>query len=92
MTSVYLRGQLLCRDADDVALVVQHLDRHIQLTRAEDGCIAFHVTPTEDPLVWALREQFRDAAAFKRHQERVAGSEWGVATAGMERRYTVEGL
>lgn len=92
MTGVLLSGYLVCRNTDDVARVVQNLDRHIELTRAEAGCVSFHVTPCEDPLVWQVREQFRDAAAFNAHQERVAGSDWGRATAGIERRYAIEGL
>ena len=35
---------------------------------------------------------FQDAAAFTAHQQRVAGSEWGRATAGIERRYEIEGI
>ena len=89
---VYLSGQLVCRDNDDVAIVVQHLARHVALTRNEAGCVSFCVSPTDDPLVWQVDERFRDAAAFKTHQDRVASSEWGQATAGIERRYTIEGL
>lgn len=92
MTDVHLSGLLVCRDHDDVAVVVQHLDRHVGLTLAEVGCISFSVTATDDPLVWRVDESFRDAAAFRAHQERVASSEWGRATAGIERRYTIEGL
>ena len=82
----------MCRNSDDVAIVVQYLDRHVMLTRAEEGCVSFTVTPTRDPLVWQVDEHFRDAAAFRLHQDRVAGSTWGSATAGIERRYTIQGL
>lgn len=92
MTDVHLSGHLVCRDSADVALVVRHLERHVELTRAEPGCISFDVVPTDDPLVWRVQEQFSDAAAFKAHQERVAGSDWGRATAGIKRSYTIEGL
>jgi quinol monooxygenase YgiN len=92
VTDVYLSGQLVCRNTDDVAIVVQHLDRHITLTRAEPGCVSFSVMPTGNPLVWQVDEHFRDAAAFRIHQDRVADSTWGHATAGIERRYTIRGL
>lgn len=92
MTEVHLSGQLVCRDNDDVAVVVQHLSRHVALTRAEVGCVSFCVTVTDDPLVWQVDEWFRDAAAFRTHQDRVARSAWGRATVGIERRYTIEGL
>ncbi|WP_422933333.1 putative quinol monooxygenase [Sinomonas sp. P47F7] len=92
MTLVHLSGQLVCRDKSDASAVVRHLARHVALTRAEAGCVAFHVTPTDDPLVWQVDELFSDAAAFRAHQERVASSEWGRVTAGIERRYTIEGI
>ncbi|GGI01403.1 putative quinol monooxygenase [Arthrobacter liuii] len=92
MTGIHLNGHLVCRDTNDVSIVFQHLGRHTELTRAEPGCVSFQVTPTDDPLVWQVQEQFCDAAAFKAHQERVAASDWGHATAGIERRYTIEGL
>jgi quinol monooxygenase YgiN len=92
MTEVHLSGELVCRDDDERAVVVVHLARHIALTRAEVGCVSFEVTPTKDPLVWQVDELFRDAAAFKAHQDRVANSEWGRATVGIERRYRIEGL
>ncbi|MDQ4503434.1 antibiotic biosynthesis monooxygenase [Sinomonas sp. ASV322] len=92
MTEIRLHGLLVCRDDNDIAVVVDHLERHIALTRAENGCVSFCVTPTDDPLVWQVEELFRDAGAFKAHQDRVASSEWGRATAGIERRYTIEGL
>ncbi|PNI09772.1 antibiotic biosynthesis monooxygenase [Arthrobacter sp. AFG7.2] len=92
MTDVYLSGQFVCRNAEDVAIVAQHLDCHLLLTQAEAGCVSFRVTPTGDPLMWQVDEHFRDAAAFRPHQDRAAGSVWGRATAGIERRYTIKGL
>ncbi|HKU36376.1 MAG TPA: antibiotic biosynthesis monooxygenase [Paenarthrobacter sp.] len=92
MTEVRLSGQLVCRDLDEVAVVVEHLARHIELTLAEPGCVQFSVKATADPLVWQVDEVFRDAASFSAHQARVADSEWGRVTTGIERRYTVTGL
>lgn len=92
MDSVFLSGQLVCSDKDQVAIVTQHLPVHKHLTRAEEGCLSFEVRRVEDSLVWQVDEHFRDAAAFRAHQELVARSEWGAATAGIERRYTVKGL
>lgn len=53
VTDVYLSGQLVCRNNDEVAIVVQHLDRHVSLTRAEPGCVSFSVTLLETS--WAGR-------------------------------------
>ena len=57
--------------------------------RALPGCLHFTVTPTGDPLVWSVHERFVDQAAFDLHQARVQASEWGRATAGIERDYVV---
>lgn len=66
-----------------------HLPEHIRLTRAEPGCLSFEVSPTINPLVWQVDEQFQDDASFLAHQQRVAASEWGRATASIERRYEI---
>ncbi|MCL2544195.1 MAG: antibiotic biosynthesis monooxygenase [Nocardioidaceae bacterium] len=92
MGEVVLSGRLVCRSGAEAELVTAYLPRHVELTRAEDGCLSFEVTATGDPLIWLVRERFTDAAAFRAHQARVNASEWGRATAGIERDYTVEGL
>lgn len=92
MTDVRLTGRLVCKTADEARRVAIHLPQHIALTRAEPGCVSFDVTPTADPLIWEVAERFADEAVFRAHQDRVAGSEWGRETAGIERRYEIEGL
>lgn len=72
--------------------MAQHLPLHIELTRAEQGCLSFEVNLTQNPLVWQVDEQFQDALSFRAHQQRVAASEWGRATAGIERRYGITGV
>lgn len=90
--NVFLSGPLVCSDETQAAIVMQHLPLHVRLTRAEQGCVSFEVRRVEDSLVWQVEEKFRDAAAFRAHQERVAQSDWGLATAAIARRYTVKGL
>ncbi len=90
--TVHLSGLLVCADDAQAHLVREHLARHVELTRAEPGCLSFAVEPTADPLVWTVEERFADADAFAAHQTRVATSAWGVATAGIERRYAISGL
>ncbi len=92
MSGIHLAGQLVCRDDVEATRVAAHLPRHIELTRAEAGCVSFEVQPTSDPLVWSVEERFTDSAAFAAHQARVAQSAWGIATAGIERRSEVTGL
>ena len=89
MTQVVLSGRLICVDDEHAAIVAQHLPRHIELTRAEPGCVDFSVVQSDDPYVWRVDERFIDQAAFDAHQRRVAGSEWGRATVGIERDYTI---
>ena len=88
---VVLSGQLVCASDDEVATVLRHLPRHIDLTRAEQGCISFEVHQTDDRYVWQVDERFVDEAAFDAHQARVSASEWGRVTAGIERRYSIRG-
>lgn len=92
MTEVHLKGRLVCRDETEAALVDTHLPRHVELTRAEQGCRSFSVTPTENRLVWRVEEVFDDAASFRRHQDRVQNSQWGTVTAHIERDYSITGL
>lgn len=92
MNHIHLAGQLLCRSDEEVAAVLTLLPEHIQLTRAEAGCIAFAVTPTDDPRIWDVREEFSDAHSFRRHQERIGSSAWGLGTVGIKREYAITGL
>lgn len=92
MTTVRLTGQLRCATDADIARVRAHLPEHVRLTREEPGCLSFDVAQTADPLIWQVDEEFADAAAFRAHQDRAAGSEWAKGTLGIERAYTVEGM
>jgi quinol monooxygenase YgiN len=86
---IRLTGLLVCRNAAEAAIVATHLPEHIELTRAERGCLSFEVAATDDPLVWTVEELFASEDAFAAHQARVNGSEWGRSTAGIERQYEV---
>ncbi|MGC5616469.1 putative quinol monooxygenase [Georgenia sp. Z1491] len=87
---VRLSGLLVCASAGEAELVQRYLPGHTALTRSGPACLSFEVRPTSDPLVWQVVELFADEAGFAGHQERAAASEWGRATAHIERRYTVE--
>ena len=92
MSEVHLTCQLLCATEDEADCVVDNLPAHIALTRAESGCLLFTVDRTSDPMIWEVTERFTDETAFKAHQARVQASDWGRATAGIERRYSIVGL
>lgn len=89
MGRLWLSGTLLCATEEEAKRVRTHLPEHVRLTRGEPGCIAFDVAPTDDPLTWSVNEHFEDRDAFDAHQERVKSSEWGRATHGIERRYSI---
>lgn len=89
MSTVELVGRLVCEHGDEAKIVRGHLPRHIELTRAEEGCLHFDVKRTDDPLVWTVSERFVSQAAFEVHQVRVGASEWGRATAGIKRDYVI---
>lgn len=86
---VTLTGQLVCSNVKQAASVAEQLPRHVQLTRAEPGCVSFVVRATADPLIWHVSERFVDRAAFEAHQARVSESDWGRATAGIKRDYVI---
>lgn len=89
MTVIELKGRLICESDEEVETVSRYLPRHIELTRAEVGCLHFEVVQTEDPLVWFVAERFADQSAFDAHQKRVKASDWGRATARIERDYVI---
>ena len=87
--TVRLSGFLNCASAEDVETVKRYLPDHIRLTKAEQGCISFEVSQTDDPLVWHVEELFADRAAFDFHQQRTRSSEWFAATSSIPRDYEI---
>ena len=73
---VTLTGTLRCANRDEAARVQAALPEHIALTRAEPGCLSFEVTPSDDPLIWSVSEEFTTPAAFEAHQTRAKASIW----------------
>ena len=71
---IRLRGLLRCLTHAEASDVAAHAPEHVALSRAEAGCLSFHIAPTDDPLVWAVDETFRDRAAFDAHQARTRDS------------------
>jgi len=87
---VVLSGFLVVADQDR-EIIEAHLPRHIRLTRAETGCLAFDVVPDpHDGSRYLVEEIFASKTAFEAHQARVKASDWGRATAHMQRHYTIQ--
>jgi quinol monooxygenase YgiN len=87
--AIRLKGQVICADATDAALVAAHVPTHIALTMAEPGCLSFSVTSTDDPLIWTVDESFTDQDAFDAHQTRTRASDWYRLTAHIPRKYVI---
>jgi quinol monooxygenase YgiN len=70
--------------------VMDALDEHINLTRAEQGCISFNVIPCETVAHRLIvNELFTDQNAFDLHQKRTKASPWAQITENIERSYTI---
>lgn len=86
---IKLTGKLVCKNAEEAAMVRQYLPEHKRLTQEETGCICFNVTETTDPLIWEVQELFTDKDTFDSHQQRTRASVWGQATAAITREYKI---
>lgn len=84
---VALEGRLICADAAQMMTALAMLPEHVDLSRAEAGCLRFDVWQDDDPLVWNLAELFRDADAFDAHQARTAASDWGKGSTALRRDF-----
>lgn len=86
---IKLTGRLVCKNAEEAALVRDYLPLHKLLTREETGCISFEVTETADPLIWKVEELFTSQATFDTHQKRTRASLWGKETGAIVREYDI---
>lgn len=89
MPKIILQGYIEVPDAD-LEMVVLELPRHIELTRAEAGCLIFDIE--RDPASktrFRVYEEFISQEAFDLHQQRVKASAWGSITGNVQRHYTI---
>lgn len=92
MSTVCLTGYIRV-PAADLDAVRAALPIHVELTRAEPGCLQFDVVQDADePTIFHVQEEFRDPSAFTAHQQRVRESAWGDVTVRVERHYQVTGI
>jgi quinol monooxygenase YgiN len=92
MEKVILNGHIIVPD-EDLTAVQSELATHIALTRQENGCIVFNVTPDINNVnKFNVYEEFSDKESFSAHQVRVKSSKWGSVTRSVERHYEVTGL
>ncbi len=89
MSKIILKGYIEIPDSD-LLDIREELPRHIELTLNEKGCLAFNITQDDvNENVYHVYEEFTDRVSFERHQERVAGSQWGKLSKGVKRHYQI---
>lgn len=86
---IRLTGTLTGQTPDDLKIVEAYLPDHINLSRAEPGCISFDLIQTADRLVWQLDESYVDKAAFEAHQTRNRASIWWEMSQGLVRDFKI---
>ena len=75
----------------ELAAVEEELERHIELTRQESGCLVFNVVKNSDiPGRFEVYEEFASEAAFVAHQARVEASRWGEMSRNVQREYKIK--
>ena len=76
--------------ADRMEAVTEALPLHIELSRAEPGCIFFNVDACPDvPGRFLVSESFTDRDSFDAHQTRTKASAWAGVTEGVPREYEI---
>ncbi|OUR73813.1 antibiotic biosynthesis monooxygenase [Methylophaga sp. 41_12_T18] len=89
MSKVTLEGYIVVPDSE-LSAVTSELTRHIELTRQEEGCVIFDVSPDQkNKNIFHVYEEFINRDAFELHQARVKQSRWAQVTADVERHYKV---
>ncbi|NOI64433.1 antibiotic biosynthesis monooxygenase [Vibrio aestuarianus] len=74
MGKVILSGYIEIPE-NELEVVTTALEKHIELTRQEIGCLVFEVIQsTDDRNRFNVYEEFVDKSAFELHQERVKAS------------------
>tara|TARA_Y100001956_G_scaffold81536_1_gene99374 strand:- start:610 stop:1005 length:396 start_codon:yes stop_codon:yes gene_type:complete len=70
---------------NELEVVTTALEKHIELTRNEAGCLIFEVTQSSELSTrFTVYEEFTDKAAFESHLARVKASEWGRVTGNVK--------
>lgn len=88
--NIVITGYLTCAP-EDLDLVLKILPRHIALSRAEPGCLAFSITQApHDHCRFDINERFVDQAAFDAHTARTKKSDWWHKTRHIPRHLGVQ--
>jgi quinol monooxygenase YgiN len=89
LPKIILQGHIIVPESD-LTIVKNVLLSHIELTRAEQGCLVFKVTVDSlNSNKFNVYEEFCSQEAFSHHQIRVKQSIWGQVTHNVERHYKI---
>lgn len=84
-----MQGYIIVQD-DDLAIVQDGLETHINLTKQEIGCLIFNVKQdSTNNNKFSVYEEFTNQQAFDEHQLRVKNSNWGKITENVQRHYKI---
>ena len=91
MANYVIRGTITC-SPEELDMFLAAVTKHIDLTRAEAGCIEFDIVQRE-PGSWTfdVHERFTDRAAFDAHTKRTRESAWWNLTRHIPRELTYSG-
>lgn len=89
MPKLKLNGQMVCETLQQREAILTHLQKHVELTRAEPGCIEFSVEETRNPMVFQVDEMFASEADYQAHRARTESTQWAEATKGIKRQYNI---
>ncbi len=89
MTGISLKGHIDV-PPERLEAVAEALPLHIELSRAEAGCIFFNVDPCPEVAGrFLVSESFENRASFDAHQARTKTSAWAKVTEGIPREYEI---
>jgi len=89
MTKVTVTGTLTV-DESELTEIRSALNVHMELTRAEPGCIVFEVVDDPEQIGrFNVYEEFVDRNAFEKHQARTNDSDWAIASRNVERSFEI---
>jgi len=89
LSKIILQGHIIVPESD-LSIVKNALVDHIELTRAESGCLVFNITVDSlNPNKFDVYEEFCNQDSFNHHQQRVIQSAWGRVTHDVERHYHI---
>jgi len=87
---VYAKGTIVL-PAENADMILTQWDQHVRLSRAENGCVRFDYSVSDDRTTITLDEKWRDKHAFAAHAARTRLSPWADQSASLTRDIQITG-